>query len=145
MDATVTLTSGMAFDVAIGPHHFTIDAKASDGGSDLGPTPKPLLLAATAGCTAMDVIMILRKMRQEPASLSVRAEGTQTEGPHPHTIVDIVVTYEVTGDVNPERLWRAVRLSQDQYCGVSAMVRAHTTVTPRVLLNGVEIAEPARP
>lgn len=41
MDATVTLSGGMAFDVAIGPHHFTLDAKPEEGGQDLGPTPKP--------------------------------------------------------------------------------------------------------
>jgi putative redox protein len=142
MEATVRLTSGMAFDVEIGPHHLTIDANPKDGGNDLGPTPKPLVLAALAGCTAMDVVSILRKMRQEPTSLAVRAEGRQTEGPHPHTIVDIVVTYEVTGEVNAERLWRAVRLSQDAYCGVSAMVRDHTSVTARVVLNGVDVPAP---
>lgn len=92
----------------------------------------------------MDVISILRKMRQEPAGFAVRADGRQTEGPHPRTIVDIVVTYEVTGEVDPTKLWRAVHLSQDTYCGVSAMIRAHTSVTPRVILNGAEVPEPAR-
>jgi putative redox protein len=87
----------------------------------------------------MDVISILRKMRQEPTSFAVRAEGRNSEGPHPHTIVDIVVTYEVEGDVRPDRLWRAVELSQTTYCGVSAMVRAHTPIEARVRLNGVEV------
>jgi putative redox protein len=132
----------MAFDADVGGHHFVLDAKSEHGGEGRGATPKEVLLASLAGCTAMDVIAILRKMRQEPTTFAVRAEGTPTDGPHPRTLVDLVVTYEVTGEVAPDRLWRAVRLSQDTYCGVSAMLRKHTPLRARVLLNGVELPEP---
>lgn len=143
MEATVRLDSGMAFDADVGGHRFVLDAKSEHGGEGRGASPKEVLLVSLAGCTAMDVIAILRKMRQEPTHFAVHAQGTHTDGPHPHTLIDLVVTYEVTGEVAPDRLWRAVRLSQDTYCGVTAMLRKHTTIRPRVVLNGVELPEPS--
>lgn len=144
MHATLTLTDGMAFTAEVDGHTLTVDAAPEHGGADAGPRPKPLLLASLAGCTAMDVLSILRKMRQPVTGFSVRAEGQSSEGGHPHTIVDIVVHYTVEGAVNPERLWRAIDLSMGTYCGVSAMVKDHTTVEPRVVLNGEPIERPAK-
>ena len=142
MRATAESTTEMAFDVAIRHHHLTIDAKSEHGGGDGGPTPKELLLASLAGCTAMDVISILRKMRQRVTAFRVHAEGTQTEGPHPHTVVGMVLTYECEGEVQPAKLWRAVHLSHGTYCGVSAMLGAHDPISVRVVLNGEELADP---
>ena len=142
MDATVTWTDKMAFDTEVDGHHFMIDAEEQHGGDDKGPRPKPLVLAALAGCTAMDVISILRKMRQDVRSFKVTADADKSEGDHPHTLVNMVVTFEVEGDVRPDRLWRAGNLSQDTYCGVSAMLKKHTDVGVRVILNGEELAKP---
>lgn len=136
MESTVTLNEGMAFTVEASGHTFTIDAAEEHGGQGLGPQPKPLVLSALAGCTAMDVISILRKMRQPVTSLSVKAEATLADE-HPKTLDDIQVVYTVTGEVDEGRLRRAVELSEDRYCGVSAMLKAHTTVTSTIVLNGV--------
>ena len=138
MDSTVTLTEGMAFAAEVDGHTITIDAKAEHGGTDAGPSPKALVLTSLAGCTAMDVISILRKMRQPVTGLSVKAEGTQTDE-HPRTLVDLQVTYTVTGEMDPGRLKRAVELSEERYCGVSAMLRAHTSITSHIVLNGTEL------
>jgi len=75
MKSTVRLTDKMQFDVEAGGHHFPIDAKAEFGGTDAGPTPKVLMMSALAGCAAMDIISILRKMRAEPSALHVTADS----------------------------------------------------------------------
>ena len=135
MESTVTLNDGMVFTAEANGHSFLLDAEDEHGGHNAGPRPKPLLLTALAGCTAMDVISMLRKMRQDVTGLSVKAEGTLTEE-HPKTLDDLQVTYTVTGTVDEGRLRRAVELSEDKYCGVSAMLKAHTTVTSHIVLNG---------
>ena len=73
----------------------------------------------------------------------VRADGDLSDGPHPQTLVNLAVTYEVEGDIAPRKLWRAINLSQQVYCGVSAMVRAHGPIEVRVFLNGEELPNPA--
>ena len=139
MESTVTLTDGMAFRADLDGHQITIDANAEFGGNDRGPRPKTLLLTSLAGCTAMDVISILRKMRQDVSSFSVSASGTLTEE-HPKTLVDLQVRYEVEGDVAEGKLRRAVELSEDRYCGVSAMLKDHTSISSTIVLNGVTLA-----
>ncbi|MCB9674443.1 MAG: OsmC family protein [Alphaproteobacteria bacterium] len=140
MDSTVRLTGGMAFDAEVAGHHFTIDAKAEHGGADAGPTPKPLILTSLAGCAAMDVISILRKMRAEPATLEISASGELTDD-HPKVFRDFTVTVVATGDVPAKKLWKAVGLSRDRYCGVAAMLRAHAPITYVVVLNGEQVPE----
>ena len=139
-ESTVTFTDGMAFDVAIEGHSFSIDAEPELGGRDAGPRPKGLVLSALAGCAAMDIVSILRKMRQPIVHLDVRAEAELTEH-HPKVLVDFVVTVTVQGDADPKKLWRAVSLSRDSYCGVAAMLRAHSPIGYRVILNGEEVPE----
>ncbi|MEZ4318729.1 MAG: OsmC family protein [Myxococcota bacterium] len=140
MDSTVRLRDGMAFDCEVGDHTIVIDAKAEHGGTDRGPSPKNLVLTALAGCAAMDVISILRKMRAEPASLDVSATAELTDD-HPKVFTDMTVRVAVTGDVPPKKLWKAVALSRDRYCGVAAMLRAHGPIRYVVTLEGVEIPE----
>lgn len=142
MQSTVTLQDGMAFDVELDGHRFTIDADAQFGGQDKGPRPKGLMLSALAGCAAMDVVSILRKMRQPLESLSIDAQADLTDT-HPKVFTaPITVTVTVTGAVAPDKLWRAVALSRDQYCGVSAMLKAHAPIRYVVRLNGEDVAEP---
>ncbi|HHO51264.1 MAG TPA: OsmC family peroxiredoxin [Deltaproteobacteria bacterium] len=141
MDSTVTLTGGMAFDAQVDGHTLVIDAKTEHGGHDAGPSPKTLVLTGLAGCAAMDIISILRKMRAEPSSLSVTAAAQLSED-HPKVFVEPVVTVRATGDIPTKKLWRAVALSRDRYCGVAAMLRAHAPIRYVVELDGVEIPEP---
>jgi putative redox protein len=137
---------GMAFDVASGSgHSVRIDARVEGGGADSGPRPKELLLGALAGCTAMDVISILRKMRQPVRAFRVRAEGEETEE-HPKAFRAIDLTYEVEGDgLDAERIAHAVALSEWRYCGVSAMLRPAVEIRVKILVNGAEVAEEPAP
>lgn len=141
MDSTVSWIEGMAFSAEANGHRFVIDAEPQFGGDDRGPRPKPLVLTALAGCTAMDVASMLRKMRQAYTRLDVKAEAELTDE-HPRVFGEITVTYTVEGQVDPDRLSRAIALSRDRYCGVSAMLHKHTAVHSRVFLNGTELPEP---
>lgn len=75
------LVSGMAFEAEVSGHDCMMDADSGEGGNDLGPRPKPLLMIALAGCTGMDVITILRKMRTEPRYFNVITKGNVVEEP----------------------------------------------------------------
>lgn len=141
MESTVTWTDGMALTAEVNGHSFTLDAEEGFGGRDLGPRPKPLVLTALAGCTAMDVVSMLTKMRQAFTRLEVKADTELTDS-HPRVFQEIVVTFTVEGDVDPSRLSRAVQLSRDRYCGVNAMLSKHTRIKTRILLNGEELPEP---
>lgn len=115
----VTLKEKMSFEVEINGHKIIIDANEKTGGENMGPRPKPLMLAALGGCTAMDVVSILRKMRVNFETVNVKVDGELTEE-HPKHFYKIHITYEFTGKEMPlKKLEKAVNLSQDRYCGVS--------------------------
>jgi putative redox protein len=122
MHSKVTLNDAMHFTGELDGHMISIDADAAVGGQDLGPRPKGLVLTALAGCTAMDVLSILRKMRLEPKSLRVEA-AAEISDEHPKTFTRIKLTYHLRGDLPREKVEKAVDLSQDRYCGVSAMLK----------------------
>lgn len=123
MKSIVTLKDGMNFDTELDGHHFDIDAAEQFGGRDIGPSPKGLVLSALCGCTAMDVISILRKMKTIPDTFSVEAEAELTEH-HPKVFSQIKMVYRFTGDsLNEKNIHKAINLSQDNYCGVSAMLK----------------------
>lgn len=109
-------------------HSVTMDANASVGGEDSGIRPKELLLNGLAGCTAMDVISILRKMQAEPKSLRVEVDAELTDE-HPIVITSFHMTYYVSGDVPEAKLKKAIDLSQNRYCGVSAMFRQFAEIS----------------
>jgi putative redox protein len=135
MKSTVVLKEGMCFDVDLGGHHFLIDADESVGGENRGPRPKPLLLSALAGCTAMDVISILRKMKHEPESFSVEAGG-RLSAEHPKTYETLHIRYRFTGSgLQKEKLEKAVNLSMEKYCGVSAMLRKAAALTHEIIIE----------
>ena len=115
----VSLKEKMAFEVEVSGHKIIIDADENVGGEDMGPRPKPLMLAALGGCTAMDVVSILRKMRVNFETVNVKVDGELTEE-HPKHFYKIHITYEFKGkDLPLEKLEKAINLSQDRYCGVS--------------------------
>lgn len=120
---TCTWTQEMAFDAQVNSHSVIMDADAQFGGQDLGPRPKPLLLASLAGCTGMDVVALLKKMRINYESLVIDVTGYLTEE-HPKYYHTIDILYKFKGtDLPMDKLEKAVNLSQDRYCGVSAMLR----------------------
>jgi putative redox protein len=115
-------TEGMAFETELQGHKIIVDAEEQFGGHDKGPMPKPLLLKSLSGCTGMDVLSLLKKMRVEHKDFSIEVEGTLSEE-HPKYYTDIHLTYNIR--VKPEdhaKVTKAVALSQERYCGVSYML-----------------------
>ena len=115
-------------------------AHADDGGSITmatdeagGPTPIDALLAALAGCTAMDVASILRKKRQSAASYEIEVDGDRAEE-HPRVFTAVRIEHRVRGAVEPEALRRSIELSATTYCPVSAMLSAVARVEHRYRL-----------
>jgi putative redox protein len=124
----------MAFNSEINGHQITIDAKEEVGGQNRGPRPKSLMLAALGGCTAMDVVSMLKKMRVEYRGLNVIVEGELTEE-HPRYFHKMHVIYEVEGDNLPlDKIQKAVSLSEEKYCGVSVVYRKAMEITSEIRL-----------
>ncbi|WP_430885756.1 OsmC family protein [Fusibacter sp. JL216-2] len=120
---------GMAFETDISGHKLTVDAAETFGGQNRGPLPKPLLLNALSGCTAMDVMSILGKMQVEIDAFDIEVEG-QLADEHPKVYTKVHVIYSFKGDNLPlKKLEKAVKLSQEKYCGVIAMVKQAAEVT----------------
>ena len=129
-EATVTLVDGMQF-VAETPsgHSLTIDAAPDVGGRDSGPRPMELVAAGLAGCTAMDVISILRKMQQKVTGLKVHANGQQATD-HPHRFTAIHIEYTLIGyGLSEANVARAIQLSETKYCPAMASLRPGAPIT----------------
>ena len=113
----------LAFECDMDGHKLVIDASKEGGGDDLGPRPKKLMLTAIAGCTGIDVISILKKMKVVPEAFNVIVEGDLTEE-HPMRYNKMKVIYQFKGkDLPMDKLENAVKLSEEKYCGVSAAYR----------------------
>jgi putative redox protein len=130
--AEVSHKDGMSFEVAVDNHKFMIDATPEVGGKDRGPRPKPLVLAALGGCTSMDVISILGKMRIVPDYFNVAVSAEITDE-HPKYYNKIHLTYQFKGkDLPLDKLEKAINLSQDRYCGVTAMLNKVAEITHEI-------------
>ena len=123
MQVTTSWIEDLAFDSEVNGHHIILDAEENVGGKDRGPRPKNLVLASLTGCTGMDVISILFKMRVKVDSFRVIAEG-EAATEHPKVFTKIHIIYEFKGkDLPMDKLTKAVELSQNRYCPVSAMLK----------------------
>jgi putative redox protein len=126
---------GMAFENDIDGHKVIIDADPLVGGRNRGPKPKPFMLLSLGGCTAMDVISILKKMRVNVDSFNVRVEGDLTDE-HPKHFYKMHVIYEFTGkDLPKDKLETAVQLSEEKYCGVSAVYKKALEITSEIIVK----------
>lgn len=126
---------GMSFEAEVNGFKLMLDASTEHGGSNKGPRPKPLMMVALAGCTAMDVVSILKKMRVEPDDLNIRVEGDLTEE-HPKQFTKMHIIYEFSGkDLPIAKLEKAISLSQERYCGVSASYTKAMEITYEIVLR----------
>jgi putative redox protein len=123
LEGTVELIDGMAFTARTSEgHQLVVDATAAAGGHGAGPLPMELLLLGLGGCTGMDVISILRKMRQDVTGYRITLHGERADE-HPKVFTDIVVVHDVSGrNLNPEHVRRAIELSATRYCSAAAML-----------------------
>jgi putative redox protein len=124
----------MQFEATVSGHKVLMDAAADSGGEDKGARPKQLMLAALAGCTGMDVVSILKKMRVDIDEFDVDVEAALTEE-HPKYYNKMHIIYKFKGkDLDPEKLKKAVDLSQERYCGVSAAYKKAMEITTEIVI-----------
>lgn len=105
---------------------INIDASPDIGGIDAGARPMELLLMSLGSCSAVDVILILKKQKQIIDDFNVSIEAERVENQIPSVFKFINVCFKLTGPVDEDKLKRAIELSRDKYCSVSAML--HNTV-----------------
>ncbi len=130
---------GMSF-LAIPPsgHGVYMDTKEESGGMNSGPSPMELLLIALGGCTSMDVVSILRKMKEDVRDyrLSIEAERAQE---HPKYYTKIHLKYVFYGkDLKEENIRRAIELSQTKYCSVSENLKGRSEITYSFEIKEIE-------
>ena len=123
MDAKVTWSNGMSFTGrADTGFNVPLGTDPSVGGANDGFRPLELMAVSLAGCTAMDVMSILKKKQQKVTEFEVRVHADQ-KNDHPHVFTDAVLTYIVTGtDVDEAALTRAIELSATKYCPAQTML-----------------------
>lgn len=123
------------FDTELDGHTLTIDLSKEAGGDDAGPRPKKLVLAAATGCTGLDVVEILKKMRIDIKNFAIDVEAELTTE-YPITYTSMNIVYEFEGDNLPkEKIERACKLSFDNYCGVMALLKKAIPVTYEVRIK----------
>jgi len=129
-------SGGMAFEGHTpSGHTLTLDASPEHGGAGNGASPMELLLVALAGCTGMDVISLLRKMRQDVTAYEVRVHSVQADE-HPRIYTSVDVEHIVTGQgLDESKVHRAVELSSTRYCPVSATLSGVGSVRHRATIN----------
>lgn len=140
MKMNITWTGQMAFsgDAPSG-HEIKMDAATEIGGQNSGPRPTELLLHAVAGCTGIDIISILQKMRLNPSSFRIEIDGTRAEE-HPKRFTNIHILYALEGELPEEKVVRAITLSKDKYCSVSHSLNADISVSYSI--NGIVGSQP---
>jgi len=133
--ANAKFLDNMAFECQVNGHKIIIDADENVGGNDRGPQPKPLMLVALAGCTGMDVISILRKMRVDIDDFDVVVEANTTTE-HPKHYDEMKIIYKFWGkDLPLDKIKKAISLSEERYCGVSFTYRQAMKLTSEIVIN----------
>jgi len=123
---------GMAFESDVNGHKIIMDAPVEAGGENSGPGPKKLQLVSLSGCTGMDVVSILQKMRVDFKAVDIEVQGDVTEE-HPKHYSQMHVIYTFTGKNLPlDKLEKAVRMSEETYCGVGALYRKAIEVSSEI-------------
>ena len=121
-------------------HWLVMDGSQASGGGDAGSRPKELVLFALGGCTAFDVAEILRKRRLDVRSFTIDLEAEEAET-QPRVFTKVQLTYHVDGEgIEVSDVERAIHLSLEKYCSVSAMLRRAFPIHWKAVLNGVEVA-----
>ncbi|MDS9472445.1 OsmC family protein [Sporosarcina pasteurii] len=136
MRVTTVWTGGRAF-TAVGDSGYEINMDATEayGGLGKGATPTEMLLGALAGCIGIDITMILRPHLDKINKIEIITDGTRKEEP-PKGFTTMEITFDIEGDIDSKKVWRAIRLGKDKYCSVSDSLKAE--VEFKLILNGEE-------
>lgn len=124
MEVTVKFVDGMTFIGKGDSNHWVImDGAQKTGGSDAGTRPMELVLIALGGCTGMDVVSILKKKRVNFNGLEIKISAERAQD-YPKIYTDVNIEYIIHGDgINEKDVEHAIKLSQEKYCSVSAILR----------------------
>jgi putative redox protein len=121
---------GHAFESWQEENHIDID-----GDRVKGVSPKSLLLSGLAGCSGIDIVDILEKMRVEFSEFTIDVETQQTDE-HPRVFKDITITYKMkTAPENEDKVRKAAELSLEKYCGVSAMLKKNSAIDFKIVIK----------
>jgi len=125
----------LSFEAEVDGHKVYMDTAMEHGGKNMGPRPKLLMMVALAGCTGMDVAAILKKMRENVDEFSVEVEGDVTEE-HPKRFEGMKVIYRIKGkDISRKNVEKAVNLSTNRYCGVSANYKEAFDIAYEIIIE----------
>ena len=110
-------------------HWVPLDSSKTFGGSEAGSKAMEMVLVALGGCTAMDVLSLLKKMRQDVRDFDVELDAERAEG-HPAVFTKMHLHYIIIGnDINSDNVNKAINLSMNKYCSVSAMLKKSVEIT----------------
>ncbi|MBB2479711.1 OsmC family protein [Bacillus sp. APMAM] len=136
MNTRIDWKGKMAFSsITPSGHEIKMDAAEEDGGSNSGARPTEILLNAVAGCTGIDIISILTKMRLNPTKFYMDVEG-QRANDHPKKFTEIHIHYVLEGELPEDKVVRAIQLSVDKYCSVAHSLSA--TIHVSYSINGTD-------
>lgn len=125
----------MSFEANSRGHKTYMDIKEESGGKNSAPTPKELTLMSICGCSGIDVVSLLKKMRVPFETFTMDAETETTEG-YPSIFKAVTLNFRVTGpQVDVEKLKKSVHMSMTKYCGVSAMIVKAAPIYYHIYLN----------
>jgi len=136
MEAKVVWKRNLAFTgTADSGYVLDLDSKKEVGGDESGFRPTELIAIGVAGCTAMDVISILKKKRQEVTAFEVLVHAKRASD-HPRKFTDMTIEYVVTGkDIDPQAVERAVQLSEEKYCSSIATIRGNVNLDHKIVIR----------
>lgn len=121
-------TNNFVFEGEIDQYRFTMDANPEIGGTQQGPSPKKVLLSTLAGCTGIDVVSLLHKMRVQFSDFEIITDADLTTE-HPKVFTHINLTYRIrVAPEDREKVEKAVHLSEEKYCGISAMLKKNSPI-----------------
>jgi len=129
---------GMKFTGTDAKHPVSMDAKKPFG-AESAISPKDLVICGLCGCTAMDVVGLMKKHKQTIEEFEVTADVTMTEKVHPLVFERIELLFRLKGAIEPAILLESIHLSQSKFCGVSAMLSKSVPIQYSVFLNGEKI------
>ncbi|MEH6937981.1 OsmC family protein [Bacillus sp. JJ664] len=139
MNTSIKWDGKLAFSgITPSGHELKMDTAESLGGENSAPTPVELLLNAVAGCTAIDIVLILEKMRLKLTSFEIEVSGDRADE-HPKRFTDIHLHYILGGELDVEKVRKAIKLSKDKYCSVAHSLNAN--ISASFTINGTKSDE----
>lgn len=138
MKAVLNWKEGVLFNAETGGNTVLLDAKAPLG-KEQGMTPKEMVAVGLGGCTAMDIVALMKKHKQTVTEFKIDVDVEPLTIKHPHIFAKAEITFHLNGSIDPKIALESVRLSQTKFCGVSAMLSKAFPISYKVVVNGESV------